>query len=234
MNEDLIQKFGFSEMYEWSEIPAQEYKLGRFVQFDSEHPGKIKLCADFKNIVGVTTINSVLDSDNPTEWHGKNLANEYGDVYLRKERLAVGGKQYDQNEEMAFIKTWAWEHLIPITNKSFNPEAKYVKRSNRQEWVRVNLLGKCVVEDDGKCVPGEYCTLYKGKVKAKQGTVKPATDKSEIKFYVILKVHTSENCNFINYFINYLDKFIIIHKNCINYLHKLKNKLVQTNFTRIW
>ena len=188
MNEDLIQKFGFSEMYEWSEIPAQEYKLGRFVQFDSEHPGKIKLCADFKNIVGVTTINSVLDSDNPTEWHGKNLANEYGDVYLRKERLAVGGKQYDQNEEMAFIKTWAWEHLIPITNKSFNSEAKYVKRSNRPEWVRVNLLGKCVVEDDGKCVPGEYCTLYKGKVKAKQGTVKPATDKSEIKFYVISRL----------------------------------------------
>ena len=146
MNEDLIQKFGFSEMYEWSETPAQEYKLGRFVQFDPEYPGKIKLCADTKNIVGVTTINSVIDSDNPSEWHAKNLSNEYGDIYLRKERLAVGGKQYDQQEELAFIKTWAWEHLIPITNKNFDPEKQYAKRTVRPEWARVNLLGKVVVD----------------------------------------------------------------------------------------
>jgi hypothetical protein len=51
----------------------------------------------------------------------------------------------------------------------------------------------------------------------------------ENKFYVILQVRTSENCIFISYYIiNYLDKHIIIYKNCKNCLHKLKNNLIQT------
>lgn len=188
MNEDLIQKFGFSEMYEWSTLPEANIKFGRFVQFDESNPGKIKLCSNCSNIVGVTTINSVIDSDNPTEWSGKNIANEYGDVYLQRERLAVGSKEYDQNGEMAYIRTKMWEHLIPINNPAYKENLQYVKRSNRQEWVRVNLLGKCIVEDDGKCIPGQYCTLYTGKMKQKLGTVKPATDKSEVKFYVLKRL----------------------------------------------
>jgi hypothetical protein len=43
------------------------------------------------------------------------------------------------------------------------------------------------------------------------------------------KFKTTENCIFINYFIiNYINKLIIIYKNYINYLHNLKNKLIQT------
>jgi hypothetical protein len=49
-------------------------------------------------------------------------------------------------------------------------------------------------------------------------------------FYAILQVQTSENCIFLSYFIiNNFDKLIIIHKKCINCLHKLKNKLIQTD-----
>jgi hypothetical protein len=188
MNENLIQKFGFSEMYEWSTLPDPNTKFGRFVQFDEKQPGKIKLCSNFSNIVGVTTINSVIDSDNPTEWPAKNISNEFGDLYLQNERLAIGSKEYDQQNEMAFIQTKMWEHLIPINNPAFNNNLKYVKRSNRQEWVRVNLIGKCIVEDDGKCVPGEYCTLYTGKTKKKHGTVKPADAKSPVKFYVLKRL----------------------------------------------
>lgn len=188
MNEDLIQKFGFSEMYEWSQIPEHGNKHGRFVQFDPEYPNKIKLCSDFKNIVGVTTINSTITSDDPNTWFAKNLFNEYGDIYLKVETLSVGEHQYDQENEMSYIQTRKWQHYIPIENQQFDNTKEYVKRSNRPEWVRVNLLGKCIVEDDGNCQPGEYCTLYKGKVKAKQGTVKPATEKSEIKFYVLRRI----------------------------------------------
>lgn len=188
MNEDLIQKFGFSEMYEWSTLPEPNAKFGRFVQFDTKNPDKVKLCTNINEAIGITTINSVIDSDNPEEWAAKNLSNEYGDVYLRNERLAVGTKEYDQNYEMAFIRTKKWDHLIPINNPRYVPNAQYVKRSNRQEWIRVNLIGKCIVEDNGKCVPGQYCTLYNGKVKAKYGTVIPAPEKSKKKFYVIKRL----------------------------------------------
>lgn len=190
MNEDLIQKFGFSEMYEWSVLPEPNIKFGRFVEFDTKNPDKIKLSTNPENTIGITTINSVIDSDNPEEWSSKNLSNEYGDTYLRNETLAIGNKEYDQNYEMAFIRTKKWNHLIPINNPRYVPNAPYVKRSNRQEWIRVNLIGKCIVEDNGKCVPGEYCTVYKGKVKAKYGTAIPAAKDSEKKYYVLRRLTT--------------------------------------------
>lgn len=188
MDEELVNKFGYSEMYEWSEIPNREYKLGRFVQFDPEYPGKIKLCADTTNIIGVTTVNSVVVSDNPDEWFFKNAYNEYGDIYLKKEVLSVGGMEYDQQKEISFIRTRKYEHYVPITTRNYNKDLKFVKRTKRPEWVKVNLLGKCIVEDDGTCQPGKYCTLYTGKIKSKQGTVTLADENSDVKFYVINRV----------------------------------------------
>ena len=38
--ENLIQKFGYTEMYEWSN--ASNKKLGLFVQFDKRNPNKIQ------------------------------------------------------------------------------------------------------------------------------------------------------------------------------------------------
>lgn len=188
MNEDLLLKFGFSEMYEWAVVPENTSRLGKFVQFDEHEPEKIRLCKNKKRIVGVTTVNSVIESDNPNEWHLKNLCNEYGDTYLQKEKLAIGQKMYDQLEEFAFIKTQPWEHLIPITNPEFKDTEQYVKRSNREEWIRVNLIGKVIVEDDGTCVAGEYCTPYEGKLKQKQGTVTHCDEDEPIKFYVLQRI----------------------------------------------
>ena len=48
----LMNKFGYSEMYEWSEL--FEFNIvpyGRFVTFDSNEPGKIKLAQKKKEIV---------------------------------------------------------------------------------------------------------------------------------------------------------------------------------------
>lgn len=187
-NDDLMLKFGYTEMYEWVQRPDYTSIFGKFVQFDEHEPDKIRLCKDKKRIVGVTTTNAVETSDNPNEWRGKNLFNEYGDVYLQREKLAVGEKQYDQLNEMAFIHTRPWEHLIPITNPDFNAELRYARRSDREEWIRVNLIGKVIVEDDGTCEPGKYCTPYVGKMKQKQGTAIPADEKEKIKFYVIKRI----------------------------------------------
>jgi hypothetical protein len=189
MNEDLIQKFGYSEMYEWAEMPTPEFRLGRFVTFDKNQVNKIRPVTDKNDfIVGVTTVNSVTDSDNPNAWKYKNVCNEYGDMYLVKERLAVGEKVYDQINEINFIKTRPWEHYVPIQNKYFNKDVQYVKRTNRQEWIRVNLIGKCVVFDDGQCTPGQWCMPYSGKIKELQGSAIPYDGKCENKFYVLERI----------------------------------------------
>ena len=191
MNEnDFIQKFGYSEMYEWAQIPPQQYRLGRFVTFSAENPDKIVPVSKTTDVVfGVTTVNSVVDSDDPVEWKYKNICNEYGDMYLQKERLAVGTKVYDQVNEINFIRTYPWEHYIPVQNKYFDPEKKYVKRTNREEWIRVNLIGKAVVFDDGTCKAGEWCVPYTGKMKELQGSAIPAPEKTkQQKFYVLGRV----------------------------------------------
>lgn len=186
MNENLIQKFGYSEMYEWDETPLPEFRLGRFVTFSTNNPDKIRPVSSADQfIVGITTVNSVSDSDDPDEWKYKNICNEYGDLYLTKERLAVGEKVYDQLNEMNFIKTYPWEHYVTINNERFNPQAKYVKRSNRPEWIRVNLVGKAIVLDNGECRGGDWCMPYTGKIKELQGSAVPATADVKNKFYVL-------------------------------------------------
>ena len=191
MDDSLKQKFGYGEMYEW-ENPQElnkDFRLGRFVTFSKKDPLKIVPVnkAD-QQIIGITTVNSVVDSDNPNEWAFKNLCDIYGDIYLRKEKLAVGEKVYDQLNEMNYIRTRPWEHYIPITNPQYNKDAQYVKRSNRIEWVNVNLMGKAIVVDNGKCEPGKYCMPYTGKVKALYGSAVPATDNAKHKYYVLARL----------------------------------------------
>lgn len=189
MGEDLIQKFGYSEMYEWETVPEPQHRLGRFVTFSEKNPSKIvPVSNNSQNIIGITTVNTAVVSDDPDEWKYKNICNEFGDLYLRKERLAVGQKLYDQYAEMNYIETQMWEHYIPINNKYFDNEQEYIKRSKRVEWIRVNLAGKAILEDNGECKAGEYCTPYNGKVKLLWGTAVPATETSDKKFYVISRL----------------------------------------------
>lgn len=192
MTNDNIQEFGYTEMYEWKEVPDRQIRLGRFVTFDSETPDKIRLAHGQDDILGITTVCAQDTSDDPSEWKYSYLCNEFGDLYLRKERLAVGTKQYDQHLEMNYIRTYPWEHYIKIENKFLDPSKKYIKRSNRQEWIRVNLLGKTIVTDNGKCKPGEYCTVYSGKTKSMFGIAVPATSSSKNKkFYVLDRLSES-------------------------------------------
>ena len=192
MAEINIQGFGYAEMYEWKEIPEHKNRLGRFVTFDKEEKSKITYAHNNDYLIGVTTVCAQDTSDDPDEWKYSYLCNEYGDLYLQKEKLAVGAKQYDQYLEMNYIRTYPWEHFIKIPNKYLDKEKKYVKRSNRPEWVRVTLVGKAIIKDNGKCKPGDFCTVYSGKIKDLYGTAVPATEKTKnSKYYVIERL--SEN-----------------------------------------
>lgn len=190
MNEDLIQKFGFSEMYEWDYIPETINKIGRFVTFSKDQPEKINLFGESENddVLGITTICSVVDSDNPTHWKYAYLCNEVGDVYLKKERLAVGNKLYDQFNEMNYIKTFPWEHYIQIPSEQYDKEKEYKRRTERPEWIRVNLMGKTIVFDNGECKAGEYCKPYVGRMKENWGSAVPGTKDDPNSFYVLRRM----------------------------------------------
>ena len=187
---DFTQKFGYAEMYEWK-LPVPKIRLGTFVSFDNEEPNKIVLYGENPGaeVLGVTTINSTVNSDNPDHWNKAYMCNEVGDMFLRKEKLAVGQKVYDELLELNYIQTKPWEHFIPIDNEAYDSTKKYVPRVNRLEWVKVNILGKCIVRDNGKCIPGEYCQPYDGKVKINFGTAIPVkkTWKGK-KFYVLNRI----------------------------------------------
>lgn len=188
MANDLIQPFGYTEMYEWSN--ASNKKLGLFVQFDKRNPNKIQPYTGDGVLVGVSTVCSTIESDNPENWRFAYMANEVGDLYLKKETLAVGIKEYDQNEEMSFIKTQPWSHFVKVPTPQYIPTEKYVKRTERGEWVRVNMLGKVIVRDNGECKPGEYCEPVVGTLDREFiGTAKPADKESKSpKFYVLERV----------------------------------------------
>ena len=189
MNDKLVNKFGYSEMYEWTIYPGDTNKLGRFVQFNSIEHDKINLAVDPKTpILGVSTINYVTLSDNPDTWSKKYLSNEYGDIFMTKERLAVGQKQYDQIEEFSYIHTFPYEQYIPVENKEFNKNYNYVKRSERSEWSCIVLLGKAIVKDNGKCKPGEYCKPNFSDINDEAGIAVPATINDENSFYVLKRI----------------------------------------------
>lgn len=188
-NNNLIQKFGFSEMYEWADI--QKASLGLFVTFDTTNPETIVPYGENNNdyILGISTINSSIESDNPDHWKYAYMCNEVGDLYLKREKLAVGQKVYDQVLEFNYIQTRPWEHFIPIENEHFDKTKQYIERTRRSEWVRVNLMGKVIVKDNGECVPGQYCQPYTGKLIKNFGTAVPASNDVNIKkFYVISRL----------------------------------------------
>lgn len=190
VKESLIgNKFGYAEMYEWYSVPdADICPFGRLVQFNSELPFTIEFATNYKKIIGVSTINSVEKSDEPKYWPYRYLFNEYGDIYLEKKIIASASKEYDELEEISYIKTSKEEVLTPIVNKNYDPDKKYIVRSHRNEWCQVTLLGKAIIEDNGECKAGEYCTLYSGNDREKIGTVVPAKEDDEFKLYVMNRV----------------------------------------------
>lgn len=188
--DNYINPVGYSEMYEWSEIPA-ESPYGLFVNFDLHDPNKIKTVSSAsQDILGVTTIQTVQTSDDPENWKYSYLCNEVGDKFLKNDKIAIGVKEYDQLEEFSYIHTRSYNHFVQVPTKGYDQKREYVKRSNRKEWVRVNLIGKVIVRDNGECKPGEYCQPNStGKSKKMRGYAVPAEmDTIGTKFYVTQRI----------------------------------------------
>ena len=199
-NPKFINSVGYSEMYEWYNVPLKK-ALGRFVQFSKEDPEKIEYYNGKGPLLGITTIQSTITSDDPEEWRYAYMCSEVGDRFLKKEHIAVGTKQYDQLLELSYIKTSPYEYLNTIPSQQYNKNIKYTKRSNRSEWVRVNLLGKVIVEDDGTSKPGDFCQPLIGEFNEENGKATKYKD-GIYRYYVLRRLteNTIEIINIPNYF----------------------------------
>lgn len=185
---NLNNKFGYCEMYEWTQLPKIDSLFGRIVQFDKKYTHTVRLAENTENIIGITTVNSIMDSDSYPYWPNMFIYNEYGDIYVKNTNIALAKKEYDDVNEISYIKTYKKEIYDPIVNDEYDESKKYIPRQNRKEWIRVCLLGKCIVVDNGKCKEGEYCTLYSGDDESRFGTVVPAKKSDKFKLYVLYRV----------------------------------------------
>lgn len=191
MEDKLIQPFGYTEMYEWVKMPTNK-RFGLFVQFSKRYPDRIEpYYADDGVLAGVSTICSVAESDDPPYWKYSYMCNSVGDIFMKEETLAVGIKCYDQQNELSYISTRPWNHYVKVKNDYLDENRQYVKRSKRGEWVRVALLGKTIVWDDGTLTPGEYCMPYTGDDMTKAGTAVKWDGKSPNRFYVTERITDS-------------------------------------------
>lgn len=184
MNLNLVQNFGYAEMYEFAENPKE--KFGRFVTFDKEVPNKIKFASKNDFIIGVSSINFNGLSDNLKYWRSKYCRDMYGDCYLNSVTLAKGKKVYNSIEEMAYIETSKVDTYKPKQFDYFNDDQEYIERIDRIEWVPVTLLGKAIVVDNGNCNPGDWCQLYDGDDESLLGTaIKWNGDKNVLRWHVL-------------------------------------------------
>lgn len=183
-NNKLIQPVGYAEMYEWVKVPHDRF--ARFVQFSKRYPDLIEPYHDASAVLaGVSTICALEESDDPKQWKYAYMCTNTGDTLMREETLAVGIKCYDQHNEFSYISTRPWKHYVKVPADDYDPKRQYVPRTSRNEWVRVSLLGKTIVMDDGTLKPGTFCMPYTGDDMQKAGSAIEWDGKSPAKFYVL-------------------------------------------------
>jgi len=192
-NLEFGEKLGISEMFEWGEQISQEFPYHcKLVQFDKENPHCVIRARNTNNIVGISSIGSGIKASNSNIWPFKYIINEYGDLYLRKTDIGEALKKYDSINEISYLETYKKSVILPVINPNYNDNNEYIKRSSRSEWCTVTILGKAILEDNGQCIPGQYCTLYQGENDRMFGTVIPAKETDKFKLYVLnrLSDHT--------------------------------------------
>ena len=90
-------------------------------------------------------------------------------------------------------KTWGYatyeiNKLEQIVNQNYDCDMYYVPRLDRNEWVPVVIMGQCIVEDDGTCIPGHKCSLYEGDDPKLKGTVTLTFNPNQYGWHVLKRI----------------------------------------------
>ena len=125
----------YAEMFEWLDgNPAGEDRRGYFVTLEGEY---IRTATDQDEyVLGVISASpSVIGDAQGCNWQGMYLRDAWG----------------------AVIYEWADQQQRPMVNPQYNPNLRYLPRTQRPEWANVGMMGKLLILDDGSCQPNEYC-----------------------------------------------------------------------------
>lgn len=122
----------YAEYEEWLDgNPNDEDRIGHFVTYEGDKIRFTNATDDY--ILGVVSaMPSIIGDSDISYWRKKYER----DIFWRPVLDAEGN---------------------PIVSKDYDPEKKYIPRSNRKEWSPVGTHGKLIVIDDGSCVEGGYC-----------------------------------------------------------------------------
>ena len=116
--------------------------------------GKIRKAKKSETPIGIVTEKPAILGNNPMEWHGKYLRDEYGNRIMEKfeDEVPVSEEAKAILEAMpkSKLKTKkAREGLTKIVkgsrpklNPDYDPERAYIPRSDRSEWQAVGLIGQ--------------------------------------------------------------------------------------------
>lgn len=125
----------YAEFFEWADgNPKNEDRRGLLVQLIGD---KI-VPAHGEDILGAVSCRaSVIGNAYEEHWHGKYKTDVFGAYIPDKD-----GR--------------------PQLSDDYDPERKYIPRSQRQEWAAIGLVGRLIIRDNGKCEPGGYVTARQG------------------------------------------------------------------------
>ena len=84
-------------------------------------------------------------------WKNKFKTDEWGGLVY--EDVTVP----DETDDQGHVILPAHVEHRPVMNPGFDPGRAYVTREKRPEWVKVGLLGRLLVRDDGTLTAGGYC-----------------------------------------------------------------------------
>lgn len=153
----------YAEMFEWEDgNPLNEDRCGRFVTLNGT---KISLAWSDDEILGIVSGSpSVVGDVNDDQWQGMFITDIFGrpiweDVEVSDEIIQVSNPETGETVNKVIIP--AHTERRQKLNSDYNPDQKYIPRSERPEWDAVGMLGKLVVVDDGTCEVNGYCSASK-------------------------------------------------------------------------
>lgn len=153
----------YAEMFQWQDGNLDnEDRAGHFVTLDGEY---IKLAGpEDKFVLGIISGNpSIVGDVHDDQWHGIDARDIFGrpiyeDVEVPEETEEIPDPQ-NPDQTITRVKVPAHtEHRVK-TNPDYNPDEKYIPRSQRPEWATVGMMGKLVAVDDGTCQINGYAKV---------------------------------------------------------------------------
>lgn len=163
----------YAELFEWADgNPNGEDRVGRFVTLSGL---KLRLAGPGDGyLLGIVSgAPSVVGDVYDDQWAGMYLTDVFGrpvwedvEVPAQTEEVEIPVEIPGEGDEPPRMETRKETRVvIPAhterrqkLNPAYDPNQKYVPRTERPEWAAVGMLGKLVALEDGSCQVDGWCT----------------------------------------------------------------------------